>query len=139
MNMMDEIRKYTKEDFVILYELEDYYQNLGNLQDIAEVIFDDEDDMPEASFHQDSDKSRNYLNPISHINHIMAFTEITRCGDKLFSDMDTEEKEKAVPLIIDSFAELSFPPVAYSVKHNSIVFAWYLDNTASLWWATKMF
>ena len=38
MNMMDEIRKYTKEDFVILYELEDYYQNLGNLQDIAEVI-----------------------------------------------------------------------------------------------------
>ena len=46
MNMMDEIRKYTTEDFVILYELEDYYQNLGNLQDIAEVIFDDEDDIP---------------------------------------------------------------------------------------------
>ena len=82
MNMMDEIRKYTKEDFVILYELEDYYKNLGNLQDIAEVIFDDEDDMPEASFHQDSDKSRNYLNPISHINHIMAFTENTRRGEK---------------------------------------------------------
>lgn len=39
---------HRKKIFVILYELEDYYQNLGNLQDIAEVIFDDEDDMPDV-------------------------------------------------------------------------------------------
>ena len=68
------------------------------------------------------------LDDVNTVKNVMVFAEINRYREALLLDMQEEERSKVISLIIDNLNKFHVKPVAYEVKADSIVVAWYLNT-----------
>ncbi|WP_226668714.1 hypothetical protein [Metabacillus litoralis] len=68
------------------------------------------------------------LDDVNTVKNVMVFAEINRYKETLLLDMQEEERSKVISLIIDNLNRFHVKPVAYEVKTDSIVVAWYLNT-----------
>ncbi|MCR4352016.1 hypothetical protein NT851_19455, partial [Bacillus amyloliquefaciens] len=68
------------------------------------------------------------LDDVNTVKNVMVFVEINRYRETLLLDMQEGERSNVISLIIDNLNKYHVKPVAYEVKANSIVVAWYLNT-----------
>ncbi|MBG9587989.1 hypothetical protein [Cytobacillus firmus] len=68
------------------------------------------------------------LDDVNTVKNVMVFVEINRYRETLLLDMQEGERSNVISLIIDNLNKFHVKPVAYEVKADSIVVAWYLNT-----------
>ncbi|MFJ7725878.1 hypothetical protein ACIQXV_06905 [Neobacillus sp. NPDC097160] len=78
----------------------------------------------------DSDGKNDFavLDNVNTLKNLMAFAEITRYREDLLAEMPEDGKRKVIQLIIDNLKMFHVKPVAYEIKKDSIIVAWYLNS-----------
>ncbi|WP_067727839.1 hypothetical protein [Oceanobacillus damuensis] len=74
---------------------------------------------------EDGENDFAVLDDVNTLKNVMVFAEINRYRETLLSDMQDGERSKVISLIIDNLNRFHVKPVAYEVKADSIVVAWY--------------
>lgn len=68
------------------------------------------------------------LDDVNTLKNVMIFAEINRYRETLLVDFQEEDRNKVIGLIIENLNEFHVKPVAYEVKGDSIIVAWYLRS-----------
>ncbi|CZQ89060.1 Hypothetical protein Tpal_1087 [Trichococcus palustris] len=136
MELMNKIKKYDNEEFLLFDWAQKQLEKTGDVREKEDWL------MQSYGFSEDhcyTERSERHLilDDINTMKDIIAYAEINRYRETLLSEMSEEEKETVIPRIIDSLSELYAPPTAYAIKKDAIVLAWYLNNVANVWSLTE--
>lgn len=85
-------------------------------------------DFGDEIFDENGENDFAVLDDVNTVKNVMVFAEVNRYREKLLSDMQDGERSKVISLIIDNLNKFHVKPVAYEVKADSIVVAWYLNT-----------
>jgi hypothetical protein len=123
MELMDKLKKYDNEEFVLFKWAQKEFEKLGDVREKEDWMMKT-CGFSEAYRFSEGSERQNVLYDINTMKDIVAHAEINRYREKL---------QTVIPLIIDSLSELHVPPTAYAIKKDAIVLAWYLNNVEHIW------
>ena len=130
MKLKMQTQKYYKGDLTLLDDSEERFGDFGDALEWEKVNMELEPfgDESEAIY---GTKDYSILFDINTLKNVMIFSEITRFRDTLLADMPYEERSKINQLIVDNLSKFHIKPIAYEIKRDVIVLAWYLENVIS--------
>jgi hypothetical protein len=132
MDLMNKIKKYENEEFVLFDWAQKRFEKLGNVREKEDCMMKSCGFSEKYHFVEGAERQR-VLHDIHTMKDIVAHAEINRYRETLLSEMSEAEMQTIIPLIIDSLSALDVPPTAYAIKKDAIVLAWYLNNVEYIW------
>lgn len=127
MTVIEKAQKYYKGNLSFFDDAQEQYKHLGSVLDKEKRLMEI---CPFGDEINDSNGENVFavLDDVNTLKNVMVFAEINRYRETLLADMPEDERRKVTRLIINNLDKFHVKPVAFEVKEDAIVVAWYLNS-----------